>query len=185
MDLPSPRVRYVPDWSGGMRQVAVFPPTSPAQTFKLAYRNRDPYGVWPSTYGYGYGLPYRGYLGPYGPSSFYSPYSYPYGYGYAGQSFLPPQVSPWVGGHGHHGPHDHHGPHGHHHHDHHSNHEDGNQGFSCSQGDCGYKSYGKRAATQSFEGMPVKPSMIEAEIEDFPVEIEDGDEEKDWPLSFE
>jgi hypothetical protein len=185
----SPRIRYVPDWSGSMRQVAVFPGPSPRQNFKLAAWIRDPYGVWPASPVSG--LPYRGYMGPNGPPSLYAPYT-PVGYAAGGLypggiypplglypggiyppvglypgggRLIPPQVSPWACGN--------------------TPIRQGSSGFTCGSGSCGYKSYGSRLATQSDRGVPlapspVQPSLIEADLEDIPV----ASLEDEWPLSL-
>ena len=167
--LPQPRIRYIPDWSGAMRQVAIYPNTSPLQTLQFAANAGDPYGVYP--YSPGYGFPYRGYMGPYGQGDQgwpgYAPPSYvaPYYYGWPSPAYLPPKVSPWVHG-SHAAPLKQRG------------------GFSCVGGDCGFKTYGDRAATLSHGGVPrpprVKPSLVEADIEDLPL-LRDND--PDWPLS--
>jgi len=159
LSLSRPRVRYVPDWSGSMRQVAIYPDTTPLQTAQLSANARDPYGVYP--YSAGYGFPYRGYMGPYGPPSYFAPYSYDWGsYGSGRPTYLPPEVSPWV--HGSFPPL--------------TTKQRG--GFSCTQGDCGFKTYGDRAATRSKNGVPVKISMLDADIEDLPII------QNDWPLSI-
>ena len=173
--LSQPRIRYVPDWSGSMRQVAIYPGASPLQTAQFSAYARDPYGVYP--FSPGYGFPYRGYMGPYGPPSYFAPYQgyprqslhgwpgNPY-YGWSSPTYLPPKVSPWV-----HGSHPH--P------------IKQRGGFSCAGGDCGFKTYGDRAATLSQGGVPVrdqvKPSLAEAEIEDLPL-LSDND--PDWPLAM-
>ena len=169
-----PRVRYVPDWSGSMRQVAIYPQASPLQTTQFAAWNRNPYGVWsPSGFSPVTGLPYKGYY----PG--YQDYYPGYAYGLTNARIIPPQVSPWVptssfnpagaGGSGHRGRH---------------------QGFSCGSGSCGFKSYGSRTANRSIGGVPVRPSLQDAEVEDIPILLEQGiqdsqgREENDWPLSF-
>ena len=188
--MSRPLVRYVPDWSGSMRQVAIYPnppgDLNQPTPFQLASYIGNPYGVWP--YSPVSGFPYQGNLGPgmpytYGPvwpygSGCGGPYGggcggpygggcgEPYAKGPSGLAFGNPGYYPPMAGGGGASPF---GP------------PPSDGGFSCRGSSCGFKRYGNRLATRSIGGVPVRPSLEDDSL--------GGCEEagigynNDWPLS--